>query len=349
MKQAVLLGDEGTKRTLYFRQAAAMEKLPVLFAEWSSFHEWLQHSASEDSGKDEWFLKIDPPLWKSCCLEDLDGLTKDYIQKLEELAGISLKHRIEFLNHPYTIIQLLDKRECKQKLQSAGLAVTQMLEEKLLNPHTAGHLLELMRKCGIFQVFIKPVNGSGAAGVSALRWQPAKNRMVLYTCALEHPRAGLVNTKQLRCFTKTNEIMSLLNSILQMDCVVERWYAKAQHQGFSYDLSDVVLDGRTEFLLGRLSKGPITNLHLNNHPLAAKELEIPASVLADIEELCERAVSCYEGLRCAGIDILLERGSLKPRIIEMNAQGDLIYQDIFHENRIYRRQAKMMTDWLKLE
>ena len=58
------------------------------------------------------------------------------------------------------------------------------------------------------------------------------------------------------------------------------------------------------------------------------------------------AADCFPGLRCAGIDILLERGSLKPRIIEMNAQGDLIYQDIYHENIIYRRQAERMKAWL---
>ena len=48
----------------------------------------------------------------------------------------------------------------------------------------------------------------------------------------------------------------------------------------------------------------------------------------------------------AQIDILLERGSLRPRIIEMNGQGDLIYQDIYEKNVIYRHQAEMMREWL---
>ena len=39
---------------------------------------------------------------------------------------------------------------------------------------------------------------------------------------------------------------------------------------------------------------------------------------------------------------MLERGSLKPRIIEMNAQGDLLYQDIYGENVIYQRQVEIM-------
>ena len=64
--------------------------------------------------------------------------------------------------------------------------------------------------------------------------------------------------------------------------------------------------------------------------------------MEEIQDLCQRSMKLFPGLRSAGIDILLERGSLKPRIIEMNAQGDLIYQDIYGKNVIYRRQAEMM-------
>ena len=41
----------------------------------------------------------------------------------------------------------------------------------------------------------------------------------------------------------------------------------------------------------------------------------------------------------AGIDILLEKKNMRPLIIEMNGQGDLIYQDIYGENNIYREQV----------
>ena len=129
---------------------------------------------------------------------------------------------------------------------------------------------------------------------------------------------------------------------------MERWYAKAEYAGYCYDLRAVVLDGTVEFLLGRLSKGPITNLHLNNHPLEASKLGMDQKAFAEIASLCKDAVNCFPGIRIAGIDILLEKGSMRPRIIEMNAQGDLIYQDIFHENRIYARQVEMMKEWMRL-
>lgn len=337
----MLLGNTDTKRASYFRQAAAQTGLPVLFVDWDDLENWEARLPQA-----EWLLKIDPPLWDSCLLPKLDGLAQGYKDKLQELSQAAQVHRLEFLNHPLAVANLLDKRLCKKKLEQAGIPVTKMLEPLEAGGWTAKQLLCAMEQQKIYQVFIKPVNGSGAAGVSAFRWQPQTGRMVLYTCALEHPAYGLVNTKRLRRFSKRAEVETYLGHILALDCVVERWYAKAEYQRYSYDLRAVMLDGKTEFLLGRLSKGPITNLHLNNHPLEADALGIPEEVLEEAAALCKKAVGCFAGLRTAGIDILLEKGSLRPRIIEMNAQGDLIYQDIFHENRIYRRQAEVMLDWV---
>ncbi len=65
--------------------------------------------------------------------------------------------------------------------------------------------------------------------------------------------------------------------------------------------------------------------------------------MREIDRLCASAMEPFEGLSMAGLDILLEKNTLRPLVIEMNGQGDLIYQDIFHENRIYREQAYYMT------
>lgn len=46
----------------------------------------------------------------------------------------------------------------------------------------------------------------------------------------------------------------------------------------------------------------------------------------------------------AGIDLLLEKGTMRPRIIEMNGQGDLIYRDIYGENRIYQEQIRWLSE-----
>ncbi|MCI8391631.1 MAG: hypothetical protein HFI35_13370 [Roseburia sp.] len=418
MRQAVLLGSAGTKRSDYFKQAAEKEGLPVQFVDWK---DWERDDACLPEG--ELFVKIDPPVWESCRLGELRTLTGQYRAALQRLAEQKKERRITFFNDPSAILTLLDKRACKQRLREAGLPVTEELpqgcgakpnpgqrepEEGAArgeepgpervrkgpavcagcgakpNPgqrepeeDAAGRepgpervrkgpavcagreaerepgglraegLLECMRQQRIFQVFLKPVYGSGAAGVSAFRFQPKTGRMMLYTCAKLHPEYGLVNTKRLRCFSKKEEIIPLLEAILGLSCIVERWYPKAEHEGYSYDFRMVMQEGEPDFLLARLSKGPITNLHLNNHPMEVSGLGLPGRVQKEAAELCRRAMDCFPGLSGAGIDLLPERGRLSLRVIEMNAQGDLMYQDIFHENRIYRHQAARMRQWLE--
>lgn len=398
MRQAVLLGSPGTKRTIYLEKGAEAEGISFRLLDWKEFpfrsadspasplrkdlvlkNDFRDDTALADpfwneTARENVFLKIDPPLWESCCLDELNILAQDYEKKLQWLAELGKKRQITFLNKPEDILALLDKRACKRRLAEAGIPVTEELDgigravfpvaetldsvgqavlpvaETLDGVGRADLLLDSMERRRIFQVFIKPVCGSGAAGAAAFRWQPRSGRMILYTCAMENPETGrLVNTKRLRRFTDRKQVLSMIGRLLELGCIVERWYAKAEHNGFSYDLRAVVQDGRMDFILARLSSGPITNLHLNNHPLKGNELGLPCHVMEDVEQLCIRAAGCYPELRSVGIDVLLEKGSLRPRIIELNGQGDLIYQDIYGQNRIYLHQAEMMKEWLYTE
>ena len=176
-RQVILLGNPGTKRTIYFEHAARKAGLHVFMADWKCWEQLFR-----EPSRQERFIKIDPPLWDSCNLEELDLLTADYKQKLKRLA--ECKRPVQFLNSPEGIISLLDKRICKNRLMDAKIPVTEAICQpvtKLPIPN-AQCLLELMDSQKIFQVFIKPVTGSGAAGIAAFRFQPKTGRMVLYTC-----------------------------------------------------------------------------------------------------------------------------------------------------------------------
>ena len=104
----------------------------------------------------------------------------------------------------------------------------------------------------------------------------------------------------------------MAGQILAGDCIVERWYPKAEMGGYSYDLRAVVQDGRMDFILARLSSGPITNLHLNNHPLKGNELGLPCHVMEDVEQLCIRAAGCYPELRSVGDRCTSGKGACGP-------------------------------------
>lgn len=334
MRGVVLLGAPKTKRTLYFKQAADQAGLPVSLLEWE---EWKRNKVPKLYQKS--ILKIDPPVWNCCSLNQLKNLSGEYEKDLKTLDGGPWDR---FFNHPQDILELLDKRSCKKRLADAKIPVTEMLEGSFQIPE---QLLSAMSSRRMHQIFLKPVSGSGAAGVTALRVNPRTGEAAAYTCALPTPK-GLINTKRLRAFYGFKEVLPLLEQLLSLDCVAERWYPKAEYKGFSYDLRAVFQEGRVDFLLARLSKGPVTNLHLNNHPLKADALHLPGPVLESVFSLCRQAAACYPRLSSVGIDLLLEKGSLTPRIIELNGQGDLLYEDIYNDNSIYLHQAAMMQQWI---
>ena len=340
MRRIVLLGNPESKRTIWLKKAAGEQKVPFELLDWKIWDRTLPEG--------ELLVKMDPPQWESSALWELKDLTGKYREDLALLARMAEHKTVKFFNTPGAIAALLDKRRCKERLLEAGLPVTEFLRGKESIRNT-DQLLAAMREQQVWQVFVKPVFGSGAAGVSAFRLQPGTGRMCLYTCACLVPELGLLNTKKLQYCTRTDEIRPLLDQILGLDCVVERWYPKASHEGYAFDLRAVVQMGQTYYILARLSKGPVTNLHLNNHPLPVEELGLPDEIQERTKDLCRQAMDCFPGLQSAGIDLLLEKGSLSPRIIEMNAQGDLIYQDIYHENHIYSHQTKIMKRWLKEE
>ncbi len=140
----------------------------------------------------------------------------------------------------------------------------------------------------------------------------------------------------------------MLDSLLGMDCIVEMWHRKDTVRGnrrsISYDLRVVWQFGHIAYLVARGSAGPVTNLHLNNHVLPVQFLGLSDRTLLEIEKVCRDAVGCFEGIRVAGIDVMLERKSRFPRVIEMNGQGDLIYQDIYDRNLIYTEQVRWMRE-----
>lgn len=322
----VLVGEPETRRTEYFLRAAEELHKPVRFVDWQmaggmEFHEDV--------------VKLDPPSYKSSDLFQM----KDHLASFRRQMKQSERAGGIFLNHPSGILRLLDKRLCKETLMENQVPVTEMLEDKIENTE---QLIEAMKRHRIYSVFIKPVYSSGAAGVTAFRLAPGRGRMMAYTsCILQ--KDELVNTKKLRRMENAQEICRLLDAVLSLGAVVERWHPKASFGGKSYDLRVVWQFGRCEFVVARCSSGPVTNLHLNNSPLAFSDLGLSEKVICEIDGVCEKAMSCFPELRMAGIDVLLEQGSLKPKIIEMNGQGDLMYQDIFYENRIYRRQVEWMA------
>lgn len=329
MMKLVLIGEAQSKRTDYMKKAAKSMGAALQLLCWADLGGGFDAGSLKGAA-----VKIDPPSYSTVYLNQMRAQLAEYGHALQQLA----QAECSFLNPPEAIAQLLNKRETKQRLLAQGIPVTQMFTETVSDVE---QLLELMHRGRCYSVFVKPVYFSGAAGVAAFRIHPVHGEMALYTsCRLEGEQ--LVNTKKMQRLTDRKEICRLLNQLLALECVAERWHPKADFHGKSYDLRAVCQFGHIAHIVVRQSKGPVTNLHLNNQALEIQALGLDRKIMQAVEDVCRQAVSLYPGLQMAGIDILLERGTMQPRIIEMNGQGDLIYQDIYGDNRIYREQVEQL-------
>lgn len=332
--ERILIGQSGSKRQQYFAKACQEEGLPLTFFDIDT--QWEQGLAALRSGDR---LKIDPPKWTDSRLAELPQLIDRYYQKLDTLSRRSKEQGFSFLNTPAAIGDTLDKRGCKLRLMAAGIATTPLLP---FSGDSFAELVAYLREQRIGQAFIKPNFGSGAAGVLALKIHPQRDSYMAQTAMLEKD-GEYFNTKKVRALTDSEAIRKMVDFLLKGGALVEQWVPKAAQNGVAYDLRVLYQFGRVDFIQPRGARGgAITNLHLNNLPLSLTDVALPAEQTAAITKLCGQASALFAGLNVAGFDILLTKTG-KPMIIEINAQGDLLYQDIYAENQIYRRQAQ----WLK--
>lgn len=329
----LLLGEENSKRTAFFGRAAQNMHTEIQMMDWKGLLSGSSSFHTDFMG--EQAVKLDPPSYQTVCLQDMEKELVKYQMALQRLSRVDAF----FLNAPEAVAMLLDKRVAKERLQEGNIPATQQFPIQVRQPE---ELFGWMKGERITSVFVKPRFFSGAAGVMAVRRHPGNGRLRAYTsCCLQE--GHLINTKRLFAIQREEELLPVLQKILELDCVVERWHPKSSVSGGkSYDLRVVYQFGHISHIVVRRSDGPITNLHLNNRAMEIERLGLSDETVYQIEELCALAVRQFQGLQMAGIDILLEKGTGRPLIIEMNGQGDLIYQDIYGENRIYTEQIMWM-------
>ncbi len=178
------------------------------------------------------------------------------------------------------------------------------------------------------------------AGVIALRRHPDGIKQVLYS-AIAISGQQLFNSKKIQQYRQKEDIQLIIDGVLQQENLVEQWLPKASVKHKTYDLRIVCLDGEIIWRVVRTSSQPITNLHLQNQAYCFESLELSAAKVTEIDTLCQNAMRLFPGIRLAGIDVLLTT-SLTPYIIEINGQGDLIYQDAQQNNLIYQAQIRAM-------
>lgn len=324
--QIIVVGNTFSKRIEYFLEAGSRLQTKVCFMTYDELIDCLPVMRQA-------VVKLEP--WVS---DETDFLkyarwNEKYMETLRQLGEQKLADDVHFLNTPQTLLQALDKRETKRRLSAVGLGVTPLLA----SPRSIDELITHLSKC-VRGGFLKPRFGSGAGGIMAIRYQPRLKKWAVFT-TLQRVDGIIRNTKRIHHLCDSHEIMPLAEAVMQTDAILEEWIPKELWQGEKYDLRVVCSDSEIDYIVVRCSKGSITNLHLNNNARLWSELALPEEVQHEIYRQCKAAVRTL-GLSYAGVDVLLEKDTGIPYIIEVNGQGDHIYQDMYADNSIYARQIK---------
>ena len=178
-----------------------------------------------------------------------------------------------------------------------------------------------------FRVFVKLAHGSSASGVVAYQ---TNGRLHQATTTVEMVREGddlrLYNSRRVRTYRDPAEILALIDALCRHRVHVERWLPKAGLGGRALDLRVVTIAGRPRHTVVRLSRTPMTNLHLLNDrgdvgPVRQRMGEAAWSAAL---RTCERAATCFPGSLYAGVDLLIQSGWRRHAVLELNAFGDLL-------------------------
>lgn len=250
---------------------------------------------------------------------------------LKRIAELKNQYQFTFINDPETIALAFDKK-----------AVHHHLENKIKTPNLLGtcrtfeELDTLLSNKKYIQVFAKPRYGSSASGVMAIKKN--KDQYVVYT-SLNLSGNQLFNSIKLKKYNKLEDIKRIFD-IANAEFIIEEWIPKMKYEGNTVDFRVIVIAGKVEFIIPRLSKHMITNIHLGNTKSDIQHFD--DEVVSSITAFAVKTAEHFPGLGYAGLDILIDKNQ-KPFLIEINAFGDMLLNVYNHTGlTTYEREAEVL-------
>jgi glutathione synthase/RimK-type ligase-like ATP-grasp enzyme len=243
---------------------------------------------------------------------------KQTVLSLPDLHNV---HDLQLMNHPDDILLAFDKHRCQRYLQQHKIPIPELLGS--IQSYT--ELRQKMREHNMPRVFIKLKHGASAAGIIAL--ESSANKLQIRSTVEYQPKTkALYNTRHLTRSRNEDEIAKLINALCQMEVYAERWIPKAHIKGHIVDVRIVVIGGKAQHSVLRMSKSPITNLHLLNQRADTLLLQqqMSASAWQAMLTTCEQVAALFPQSLYIALDIAVAVNFNKHVVLEVNAFGDLL-------------------------
>ncbi|MGG1635056.1 STM4014 family protein [Paenibacillus sp. NRS-1760] len=249
-----------------------------------------------------------------------------------------------WVNSPGSVANMFDKRSCWQLLTRHGLIMPAL-------PAPAGsiknydELQAAIAASGMRRLFIKLACGSGASGVIAYQINPRTgDELAITTIGIEERAHGICyfNEGKLRRYRERSDIRRMVDWVCREGAHIERWIEKESFESKSFDVRQLVVDGKACHTVLRLSSTPITNLHLRNERRMDVDQLLSAEVKAAVQRTAESALRAFPGCSAAGVDVLVQRGSGMTYPIDINPFGDLLYGAEYEGMNTYEWQMQQL-------
>jgi glutathione synthase/RimK-type ligase-like ATP-grasp enzyme len=280
-----------------------------------------------DKGRIYW-----PRVWYSGFCHALERIGRQLAECADHVA----------MNDPREVAVMFDKAACHARLSAAHVRVPPALGEV----GSFDELRSKMRGARWQRVFVKLAHGSSASGVVAYQ---TNGRQHQATTTVERVRQSgelrLYNSRRIRTHRDPRDIEELIDELCRHGVHVERWLPKAGIDGQAFDLRVVVIGGFARHVVMRMSRSPMTNLHLlNERGEASRVREMigePAWAAAMSE--CERAMACFPGSLHGGVDLLIGAAGRGHAVLEVNAFGDLLPGILWEGMDTYAAQIEQVA------
>jgi glutathione synthase/RimK-type ligase-like ATP-grasp enzyme len=226
-------------------------------------------------------------------------------------------------NPPADVEVLFDKQRCQERFAAAGIPVPLGLGRV----RCVDELRQRMREAACRSAFVKLLHGSSASGVVAYRTDGARQEAAT---TVEMVREGgelkLYNSRLIRSYHEPGEVARLIDTLAREGVRAEEWLPKATLDDHVFDLRVLVIAGKARHAVVRMSRSPMTNLHLGNRrgDLAAVVARMGEKAWGDALRTCERAAAVFPGSLHVGVDLLVGPDWKRHAVLEANAFGDLL-------------------------
>ena len=271
------------------------------------------------------------------------GLSAIY-KALERQTSDALPN-LSYMNPLEDSLLMSDKAACHAFLKAHDIPVAVALTSPQNPIRNYADLRQRMQQQKMSRVFVKLRHGAGAAGIVAL--EASTNRVQARTTVESVDTADgmvLFNSTQIRRTNNETDIKALIDQLCQMDVHVESWIPKAQVDGNSVDMRILVIGGQVCHQVLRMSRSPITNLHLLNQRSEVTPLKQKMSDEAwqALESTCLKVAGLFPKCTYVALDVLVDISLKRHVVLEVNAFGDFV-KNVWHDGMSpYEREIQVL-------